>query len=860
MKNEEKINNNQLEYLNSFNNNLENNININQNKNMKLYLFLFLVDEEVGNSLMIKAYHELNEENQENNILLSRNNAIKIELSEIKNLKEEDILKSIDGIIFINNYHIQKKLDNNLEIIKKIDKKIKKYNSKKFFPKLFIGDLIELKKFFENKHLNFYKNDVYIFEMPTDKPFTIYTSSEYLIKMIQIKYSYTKFLTENKMDEKNFKKNLSETSNYLYKCLNCDNIYNILLENSSNKIYFKCNQCNMEREFSFQEYANFNNSMSVCYLCKKMYEKKHINFCKKCSKYICEDCIKKHIQNEYNLKDENYKNYKNKYNLSNFFCNIHKKIYNGYCFDCEGNICPRCEIDSHFDHETKAFNNYEIFELIKEQKNNLLLEQKAFEKMNEILKDCFESLKIYFSNIFFNKKKEFEIKEQIINQLEFFKYDNMLIENVKNLEFQKYDINYDKNDSIDKKITNIFEFFKKPIKIKKVNLCKKENLKGPYDILQKVNLKNEDSDDNKEHLTDLCFLNNYMDQNYFATSFNNGLLKIYDDNFGNRVPITIIKEFEVSESINSLEKSTDNSLLLVNNSKIKKIQFSDGYKEYKVINVIEKKDQLFKMAFEIGEINALLTTNDYNHIKIYDFNNRKELYNNYLKDEIIFIQKISENKIIFQMSKNNLMSSVNIDFERNSLFLNIDNVSALNESLNSEINIKKEDKDITLKINEFEIENNEIKLKNNYTFEIGLNYLGKIDEKLILLYDKLENQVILFDINSYENILKLFFNSSLKPVSSLTINKGIDSFDLLVLFEGDTLAQCVLNSKLKFINLMSKLKIEKYKKIEETKTIKLTKEKEKKNNDEIKKIISFEKDNFLIITNDNLIYNLKNFY
>jgi len=266
------------------------------------------------------------------------------------------------------------------------------------------------------------------------------------------------------------------------------------------------------------------------------------------------------------------------------------------------------------------------------------------------------------------------------------------------------------------------------------------------------------------------------------------------------------------------------------------------------------------VAFELGEINALLTTNDYNYIKIYDFDNGKELYKTYLKDEIIFIQKISENKIIFQMSKNNLMSSVNIDFERNSLFLNIDNISALNESLNSEISIKKEDKDITLKINELEIENNEIKLKNNYTFEIGLNYLGKIDEKLILLFDKLENQIILFDINSYENILKLFFNSSLKPVSSLIINKGIDSFDLLVLFEGDTLAQCVLNSKLKFINLISKLKIEKYKKIEETKTIKLTEEKEQKNNDEIKKIISFEKDNFLIITNDNLIYNLKNFY
>ena len=168
------------------------------------------------------------------------------------------------------------------------------------------------------------------------------------------------------------------------------------------------------------------------------------------------------------------------------------------------------------------------------------------------------------------------------------------------------------------------------------------------------------------------------------------------------------------------------------------------------------------------------------------------------------------------------MSSVNIDKERNSLFINIDNIDLLNESFNSEIKIKKEDKDITLKINEFDIINNEIKLKKNFTFKKGINYLGKIEENLLLLYDKLENQVVLFDINTYESLLKLFFNSSLKPVTSLLINKSIDSFDLLILSEGEILAQCVLNSKLNFINLTSKLKIEK---IEKSKAIQPIEEK-----------------------------------
>ena len=90
------------------------------------------------------------------------------------------------------------------------------------------------------------------------------------------------------------------------------------------------------------------------------------------------------------------------------------------------------------------------------------------------------------------------------------------------------------------------------------------------------------------------------------------------------------------------------------------------------------------------------------------------------------------------------------------------------------------------------------------------------------------------------------------------MNKSIDSFDLLILFEGETLAQCIFNSKLKFINLISKLKIVTIDKIDKSKTIKPNQVKKIKSHHEIKKIIKFEKDNFLIITNDNLIYNLKN--
>ena len=182
MKNEEKSND--IKNFNSVRNKSENNIN--KNKNKKLYHFVFLVDEEIGNSWMIKAIHELNEENQENKILLNKNNSIKMELSEIKALKDLDkIIKSIDGIIFINKFHDQKKLNKILELMLKIEKKIQKNDSKKFFPKLLIGNRTQLMIYFENNPILF-NNDIYISEFPIGKPLNTHNSSEYLIKIIQI--------------------------------------------------------------------------------------------------------------------------------------------------------------------------------------------------------------------------------------------------------------------------------------------------------------------------------------------------------------------------------------------------------------------------------------------------------------------------------------------------------------------------------------------------------------------------------------------------------------------------------------------------------------------------------------------------
>ena len=147
-----------------------------------------------------------------------------------------------------------------------------------------------------------------------------------------------------------------------------------------------------------------------------------------------------------------------------------------------------------------------------------------------------------------------------------FKYDDTLINNAQNLYQDYNDVYYNLEESWDRKLNNIFEFFKEPIKIEKNKLCIKENLKGPFNIIQNVNLENNNNKEEKDGIvTDLIALGNYISKNYFAVSFNNGLLKIYNDDFAHRIPIMIIKEFEPNEGINSLYKSLTNTLLLVGN-------------------------------------------------------------------------------------------------------------------------------------------------------------------------------------------------------------------------------------------------------------------------------------------------------
>jgi len=713
--------------------------------------------------------------------------------------------------------------------------------------------------------------NIFFYELSKNSKFGVSYAAEKLIRMNQIYREYKKYILQNNINEIEIFENTSKNVSNVLKCLECNQIYDISIDQFSNLIYLSCNKCNTELKHSYLEYEKKKNEFSIkCSNCKKtIKDLNHAHYCFICKANICEGCIKKHFQKE--NKTKNYENFHEIiYPYIDFCCKIHEKMNYKYCLECQKNICFNCEMESHLNHETKIYDERQINLILLKQKQNLKKEKEEYSKMKIFVEDCLDSINKFLNDLILLKEEEINIKEEMINELEMLKYDDTLIGNVNNLYFDMNEIFYKAQDSWEQKLNNLFEFFKEPIKIKRTKLCRKENLKGPYDIIQKVNLENSTyKEEMDEMVTDLVYLNNYLNKNYFAVSFNNGLLKIYNDDFANRIPLLIIdKEFEPGEGINSLYKSLGNTLLLVGNTKIKKIYFSEDFKEHKVINEIEieNKEEIFKNVLEMESFNALIANNNYSQLIVYTSKNGKKLDTD-TGGEIAFFDKIAEKKIILQIQHNNSLNEIYLDINRQTISKDISKMSIVDPNVEEELNnisnsicANNSSVDTTWIIYEFEMKMNEINIKKNYKFKEGISYMGKINEQLLLFYDSSENKIILFDSVTYINFMRLPFNASLKPIFSFPLNRRIDYLELLILCEGEYLAQCTMDLKIGFMYVIAKIKIAKQNinmniSLNSNSTFSQKGENKTKNN--VVKIVKFRNTNFLIMTEDNLIYNIK---
>ena len=835
----------------------------------KPYKLIFLNPE--GKISIIEFLDYSNYNNRQKN----NNNEIKYNIN-ITNKKEIDKnIKLMNGIIYIYNIKQKEIFNNTFDYILKINKSLEK---KIFFPTIILGDINEFKENINKKHKFEKIKNIRFITPECNINNSIKKAIEEFIKMKDIKEINDTFINHNQINEKQILNNLSKLEINLLKCLNCNQIYEILIDPHYNLIQIYCNKCKLKKEFDILDF-DFSKSRK-CSKCKKnLIETNSINYCFKCKIYFCNECMKNHSHPE--EKSNFYPN-----NLVDVICNIHNKICYNYCLECKKNICVDCELQYHVSHKTQIFDNKLINIILNIQKKKLEAEKHKFNVLKMIVEDCLNLLKQYLYKLIEYKEKEINIKEEIIQQLEFYKYDNILIDNVKKLNFLNIENStHNSKNSWEKKLNDIFDMLNEPIKIKRTKLNLKKYIKGPFDILQRVDLTKsiishkECENTITEFITDLCPLDNYLKKNYFAVSFNTGLLKIYNDDFDNKIPINIIKEFETHEGINFLYKSSGRSLLLISNSKIKKLFFSEDLKEYNIINEIEVNEEVFKMVFEMNLFNALITTNNLNQLIFYDLKTGNQISNvtKFIESgeekEITFIDKISENKIIIQL--NNIYDLSEINMEKESLVSNFgetdnDNNNDINKNniktslLNNNNYNEKGFENKYWKIIEFEMKENKIQIRNNFLIHKDLVYLGKINDQLLLLFDKIQNNLNLFNFNSYSNIKQLPFKSSQKPIGSYLLCKRTDILDILFLCEEDYLTEYSLNLKMGFIYETDKIKIgldsnNITKGILENSTFNKKEDKEKNEiNNNIVKIINFNKTNFLLMTRDNLLYNFKN--
>ena len=132
------------------------------------------------------------------------------------------------------------------------------------------------------------------------------------------------------------------------------------------------------------------------------------------NKMICIDLNKRISWNDY--FNHSFFKYNNIYPKFEFNCNIHNKIFGGYCKNCNMNICEEC-LNNHINHNIIALNKIGMSDI-------------EILKTDELIKE----IEINMKNI--NK-----IKEDIISFLNKIKLNKDII-NDDNINFKKYYIEY----------------------------------------------------------------------------------------------------------------------------------------------------------------------------------------------------------------------------------------------------------------------------------------------------------------------------------------------------------------------------------------------------------------------------------
>ena len=325
------------------------------------------------------------------------------------------------------------------------------------------------------------------------------------IKDLSFIYKGKKLLINQDLLNLKFEKNatifvfllLKYKHNKYFQNILCNKCKNPCQMNYNNDIV-SFNNCLKKHNFSylsFKDYyenSEFDEMAMKCDLCgnsQYLYIKK-LKICS-CNKIICPLCLNMH-----NFEHKAFE-YKTKF----FKCNLHNKLFELFCLECNKNICNQCDRD-HQKHKKVYFKE------IKPKINEIKRIKVGLDETQEVIKEYINELN-RTNNIFHNF-----IQFTIENFNAYSKLNDCILNSLTNIDY----INYQEIKNI-YYINNLNEIFKKSIK-EFLNYSFKNRFKNLFEVYEKkrseliITYKNEE----EIKLFDKSFVNNNKNNCYLIVN------------------------------------------------------------------------------------------------------------------------------------------------------------------------------------------------------------------------------------------------------------------------------------------------------------------------------------------------------
>ena len=430
-----------------------------------------------------------------------------------------------------------------------------------------------------------------------------------------------------------------------YPIIRCEDCHELLFINfnlNKKEIQLICEKEKKTKNIPFDtffETLDKYKDMNCCEFCKNKNPSQIYYLCKECSKKIlCENCFNEH--------DKKHDTIKLKIDST---CRKHYNPYDSYCPKCKEHKCSYCSIDHDESHEKDEFtlkkklfkkNKIDAFKANIKRINNL--KKEIEQKINSLIKELEDKIKLINNlrnNFFESLDKQMKFSELMLDNYEKKLKDfDLNYYNISNLEkqinFNLLQLNYNENNSLDKKIEIITQYLNQNLNAQFIFCNDKMDKNENFESAEKINEINGLIYENISELNKA--VNHFVD-------FNKALFIFCTEN-----------------CIYLLSKENLEAKIVIKESEIKNIEFCKKIDDDNFFIQIPK----YIVFFKIFNNNNYMITQKYSFpCKYFDFNSKLDLIymednNSYYKSNNIYYTTYSKIN-----SLNNYDANTNVSYD-----------------------------------------------------------------------------------------------------------------------------------------------------------------------------------------------------